>query len=791
MIGIVVVSHSRPLAQAAVDFANELIAQPTVPIRVAAGLDDGSLGTDTAAISKAISSMSHLDGVLVFVDLGSAIISTQLAIGLLDLDIGARVTIARAPLIEGLLAAVVTAATGASLDDVAREASQAHDAKTAQIAGDKTEISAHLGILDSAKIKKKNTDRALIWRTTVKNTHGIHIRPAAAIVTTLKEYNAEVKLSNTTLRLGPVTATSINRISTLQIQQGHILQARITGPDAPAARDALAHLAANNFGEITSIGDGTQTVPDTQLSASPNDYAENARQRLCPIGPITRQSSRPSTAGYHLETPKRELEKFTKAAQQVAAYLGHLATNATAIPGILEAQRTMLEDRELHHDIVSRITEGFSAVDAVDAYLSKQAHLFDVLTDTYMRERGQDLRSLRRLLLLSLTQRPLNAAGPDAPSIWLVDELDAASAARLDPALCLGVITTSGSSAGHGVLSARARGIPVLPGIHTASDLADGRVVAFDPVTYELWLDPDETIHTTIEQRNAVRREHNARALQFAHEPACTPSGQRIVVEANVGTLDDARAGVQAGAEGFGIVRTEILFSSWPTAPTIDAQVDTYRTIGSMLSQGTMTVRTWDSGGDKPLSFIKHMAESNSALGERGIRAMARHEQIFIDQLTSIVLASKDVNARILLPMVTTPQEVRWTRNLLDRIYKHLDLPPIPVGIMIEVPAAAIRAKDFADVVDYVSIGTNDLTQYVQACDRTNPVVRKLAHQDCDAIFDLIGHVGRSLPGIPMAVCGDLASDPEHVSRLLSLGVSELSVLPPMVPTIKQAIRMA
>lgn len=791
MIGIVVVSHSRPLAEAAVTLAEQMVVGDRPRIAIAAGTEDGGFGTQTSAISLAIESVDSPDGVLVLLDLGSALVSTELAVQFLDRDLANRVMISPAPLVEGLLVAVVTAATGASLAEVGTEARRGLEVKRAQL-GDAVEEEPSQ-MLELPRAAPAQVNHAITWRTTVRNPHGIHIRPAAAIVTTLRDFDAEVHLTNASTGRGPVPALSINKVTGLEVRCGEVLQARITGPQAGRARDALSDLAVNNFGEglhpktvQTRLADLIEMQPTSTETAS----SRPASDQLIVSGIIDRRVARPNTSGYRPGAPKEELARFNDALDRVADLLIELATNGSGVPGILNAQVTLLQDREFHHDVVSRITEGFSAIEAVDEYLTGQAHAYDDMTDSYLRDRGQDVRSLRRLLLVALMNRSLEMETPDEPRVWLVEELDVATAVRLDPRLCLGIITTAGGAAGHGVLCARARGVPVLAGYPDARRLNDGDPVAFDPTTRQVWVHPDAEALARFEAINQRRVCTLEEAMSHAGEPAITRSGRRIEVQANVASLEDARRGVREGADGFGIVRTELLYGAAPKAPTACEQAELLTRIGTLLDHGRMTVRTWDVGGDKPLPFVPHREEMNPALGERGIRAMRRHEELFVEQLRAVLLTANETPVRLLLPMVTEPEEVVWARSLLSDLRKEIEAPHIPLGIMIEVPSAALRAGDFADLVDYVSFGTNDLTQYLLAADRANSDVRHLAHQDAKVVLNMIGMVAQALPGIPVAVCGDLASDPLHVGDLLDLGVSELSVLPPMVSTIKQAVRM-
>lgn len=798
MIGIVVVSHSRPLAEAAVALATQMVPAGARPdIRVAAGLADGALGTDAAAISIAIQQADSGDGVLVLVDLGSALLSTELALEFLDADLAESVLISSAPLVEGLLAAVVSASTGAELDAVAEEARHALDAKREHL-DDDAEPTRPLLIVPRAPAEEPRRPVTLTWRTTIANEHGLHIRPSASIVTALREVDADVQLSNATTGKGPAPASSLSRIAALELQRGHILEARIAGPDAEQARAILSDLAATDFGEG---GDGARptrpareappqlAAPDAAVPATPEELAAAAGLQAV-VGPIHRRTAVPSVDGYHPRSPKDELARFTAAASYVEDYLDALGTTKPSVADVLEAQAMLVSDPELAHAVVGRITEGFSAVDAVIDHLTREARALDGLTDPYLRERAQDVRSVRRLLLLALMGRPLEEDSPAEPCVWLVEELDAATASRLDVRLCLGVITTAGGSSGHGALTAEARGIPVLAGCAAARGLGEGRLVAFDPLTRELWVDPAPELAESLRARNHERTTTAQAARARAHEPAVTRDGRRILVEANLGSLADARAAARAGAEGSGVVRTELVFGARAQAPSAEEQAEVYLEMGRTLG-GPLTIRTWDAGGDKPLAFLPVGREPNPALGERGIRLMLRARDAFADQLRGIALAARHTPVRVMFPMVTHPGEVAWARRVLDDVLAEVGPVELPVGIMVEVPAAALRAADFAGLIDFASVGTNDLAQYALAADRTNAAVAPLAPLDDPAVWDLVALTCRALPGIPVAVCGNLASDPSATGRLVALGVSELSVRPPMVAQVKQAVREA
>ena len=785
MIGIVIVCHSRPLAEAVAAFASQASPGAGPSIVVAAGTSDGALGTDAVAIGRAVAQADSGDGVLVLLDLGSALLSAELAVEFLPDELSARTLITSAPLIEGLVAAVASASAGADLTEADTAARHAYILKRDQV----DEGRPAPPLFTASAQRPAGHPHPIVWRTTVRNPHGLHIRPAAALVTALASVDADVQLTNATTGAGPVPAHSLSRVAALEIGRGQVLQARISGTGAEAAHQILADLATNDFNE--DLIPRPARVPLLARPAIPKPMdAVGPSDTLPVIGSVTLRASGPSTRGYHPGTPKEELERYTTAASTVGDFLVSLAAMGDPT-GIVGAQATLLADREINHDIVTRITEGYSCVDAVASEMNRAAQAFEALTDPYLRERAQDVRGIRRLLLLTLMGRPLFDEGPDRPHIWVVDELDPPTALRLDPRTCLGVITTSGGEVGHGVLTARARGIPVLAGRRDAATLAEGTPVAFDPLEGELWIDPDAGRRAALAELRVERRRTAQEAMAGAHLPAVTSDGRTIPVQVNVATIADARSAHRLGADGAGLVRTEIMFATHTSAPDAEEQAAAYVALARELGEGApITLRTWDIGADKPLPFIPLDRAENPALGVRGLRAMHLHEDLFATQLTACLLAAREVPVRVLFPMVGTVAELLWAKDVLAKARRSVRAE-VPVGIMIEVPAAAIRAADFAGKVDFVSIGTNDLAQYTRAADRTDPDVGHLARQDDPAVFDLIAMTCRGLPDVPVSVCGDLAGDPRATARLLALGVAELSVPPPRVPAVKQAVRAA
>ncbi len=772
MIGIVVVSHSRALADAAVGLAEEMVPADARPgIRVAAGLDETTFGTDAAAIAEAITDVDSTDGVLVLLDLGSAVLSAEMALEFVDPQTAERVRISPAPLVEGLVAAVVTASTGATLAEVATEAEGGLAAKV-----------EHLGVETAAPGPAESAEAVTVegplTEVVVRNPHGLHARPAAALVSGLRGLDATVLLRNATLGKGPANARSVGKVAALGLTKGHTLAATFSGPDAEAARERFLSLAAADFGE----SDEPEAPAPPAVEVDP---ARTGRQVV--LGPALVRGGDVDTGHYSPGTPDAEKTRLESAVATVTASLAGLAATVGPQRGIFEAQEALLGDPDLAEGLAADADAGTSAVDAVRARFSAVAADFDALTDPYLRERGQDVRSLQRQVLQVLVGSA-DQTTPDTPHILVVDELDAATAAGLDPTTTLGVVTTTGGATGHGVIVASSRGIPVITGRSEAKGLAEGTLIGIDPGPGTLWLDPDAATQTRIRTLSEARGQEAAAAATRAYEPALTTSGRRVLVEANIASLADAAAGAAAGADGSGLVRTEILFAHHATSPDAATQAAALVEIGKALG-ASITVRTWDPGGDKPLPFLDTEGEANPMLGERGLRAMRRYPDVFAEQLRGIVTAAREVPVRVMFPMVTEPDEVVWARSVLaDVLAEHPNPPSLEVGIMVEVPAAALRADEFAPLVDFASIGTNDLSQYTTAVDRGNGRVAHLSRPS-SAIWALIFMTCTAFGEKPVAVCGDLASDPDLTATLVGLGVSELSVRPPVVALVKEAVR--
>jgi multiphosphoryl transfer protein len=751
VIGIVVVSHSLALADAAVGLAREMVTGDSPAIAVAAGLDETTFGTDATAVSAAIEQVDGPDGVLVMLDLGSAVLSAEMALEFLDPDVQARVQLTSAPMVEGLVAAYVLAATGAPLDAVATEARNGLLAKQEHI-GD-VALSGSATVVEAA-------DRVEI---PVPNPHGLHARPAAKLVALVRSFDARVTLTNLTTGRGPVDAASLSLVATLDARQGHRLRAAAEGPDAEAALAAITDLAATGFGDL----DAAPAAP-VRVSTGQGSGVDVA------IGPAIVPATDVDLSGYVAGDADTERTRSADAVKAVATRLGEIR-DTSAEGAIFDAHLALLDDPEVKNQVSKALDGGTPAPQAWSDTLDQIAARFEGLEDPYQRARAQDIRAVRRRILAALTGTPTD--DDQAGGILVVPELDPATAATVDPATVLGIATRAGGATGHGVIVAKSRGIPIITDVGDAA-VVPGQLVAFDAKSRRFVAGPDPETERGFRELLDRRVGERRTAIEHAAAPAETTDGHRIAVHANVGSVADAAAAAKLGAEGSGLVRTEVLFGDRATAPSVDEQAEAFVAIGQAVG-GPITIRTWDAGGDKPLPFFPQPAEPNPFLGVRGLRVFRDRPDLLRDQLAAVCRAATETEVRVMFPMVATAEELTWARGLVGC--------DIPVGIMVEVPAAALRIDRLAAGLDFVSIGTNDLTQYTLAADRGNAAVAGLADALDPAVLTLIRRVTEVVDDV--AVCGDLAGDPDAAVLLAGLGVSELSAVGPQVPLVKARLR--
>lgn len=786
-VGLVVVSHSRALARAVVVLASEMLHGRKVRIEVAAGLDDTTLGTDAVRIKEAIERADGPDGVVVLMDLGSAVLSAELALDLLaDPSARDRIILSPAPIVEGMVVAAVAAAGGAGRAEVAAEARGALLGKSAHL---------HEPAEGSTGEDADPTADDIVGVFTVTNVHGLHARPLARLVSEVRGLDARVTLRNLTTGAGPVPAGSLSRAATLAALQGHQVEIRASGPQAGDAVEHLLSLARRQFDEPADTGnDHSGALASTEAGAAAGPLPASPGIAIGPVRKLT-SATVDSSEEAVLGSPDTEWRRIVEALAAVRREIEHVRLVTTrevgsAEAGIFDAHLALLADAEMLGDIKARINGGSGAMVAWTATLAEVEKQWSALPDPYLRARAADVRAVGQQVLAVLSGASTQRLRDEG--ILVAGDLTPAQAAGLDAGLVRGVILAYGSASSHAAILARAREIPVIVAAgHHVLAVPAGVTVVFDGTSGDMHIDPPADVIDIFRERADAFTRRRAEHFARAQQPATSRDGTTITVLANLGSISDAKASVAAGTDGAGLVRTEFLFLDRDTAPSLDEQQREYVAIAEAMAGRPVTYRTLDVGGDKPLSYIPVPAEANPYLGQRGIRLSLARPDLLHDQLVALCRAAARFPIRVMFPMISTLGELLEARQILADAAGTSGVPPgMQVGIMVEVPATALKIETFLPHVDFVSIGTNDLTQYTLAAERGNAAVAALSDALDPSVLQLIDQVCRAAHGrAGVSVCGEAASDEASIAILLGLGVRALSVSPLAVPRVKAAVR--
>jgi phosphotransferase system enzyme I (PtsI) len=499
-----------------------------------------------------------------------------------------------------------------------------------------------------------------------------------------------------------------------------------------------------------------------------------------------------------------EIERFDRAVAHAQEELRkterEVGATGAAPALMLDAYLLMLEDATLRAKTIEKIRDERKCAEwAVAAACDEIVGAFLVgHRDPYLLERRHDIELVGQRLLRSLMGDPPLVANLSEPSVVVARDLSPADTAAMGKHTVVGIVTEVGSRTSHTSIVARAMGIPSVVGAENAvASINSGDLLVVDGLRGEVTVHPDVSTVADAERRQA-RHVTTVRGLgQGSDLPCVTACGERILLKANVELAGEASTAASLGADGIGLYRTEFLFLDRTSLPTEDEQFEAYRGALAALAPRPVVLRTFDLGGDKLALSLRTPSEMNPALGVRAVRLALQHPEVFKTQLRAMVRASVHGNLRIMVPMVGNVDELRHTKRLLAEAMeelRHRGLPradDIPVGMMIEVPSAAILADVFVQDAAFFSIGTNDLVQYALAVDRTNQHVARMASPFHPAVVRLIAGVARVAlqHAIPLAACGAMASDPLAASLLVGLGLRELSMAPGAIPEIKEALR--
>ena len=523
------------------------------------------------------------------------------------------------------------------------------------------------------------------------------------------------------------------------------------------------------------------------------------------VGPVFLYTDAlPSIEPKRVDSVEAELIRLRAALEKVGEKLEALEVETAAKVGKAEAEvfaahRLFLVDPSFTGEIEKSIHEhNIQAEAAVQGVALKLRETFEAMQDDYFRARAADIMDVGGQVIRELMG--ISARGLEqitSPVIVLADELVPSATARMDASLVLGLVTSRGGKSGHAAILARSLGIPAIVGAGPEILKIDpGASIIIDGGAGTILLEADPQTQQEYLQRKKQQQARLSHALTDAAQPAVTLDGVRVEVAGNIGSMAEAGRVVEFGGEGVGLLRTEFLFLDRLTAPSEEEQYQTYAGISDKLGNRPLIIRTLDVGGDKPLSYLPVPSEDNPFLGNRGVRLCLGRPDLFKIQLRAILRAAHGREIRIMFPMVTTVGEVRAARALIaearDEIVATGGQAGTPqVGIMVEVPAAALTSDLLAAEVDFFSIGTNDLTQYTLAVDRTNPSVQNIADHFHPSVLRLIRLTIQQAHehGVWVGLCGELAGDPLATPLLLGMGLDEFSMSSASIPFVKGVIR--
>ena len=629
-------------------------------------------------------------------------------------------------------------------------------------------------------------------RVTVGLEHGLHARPAARIAHELRSKEASVVLK---VRDRAADARSVTSLMALGVTHAEEVTLEATGPDAAIALEAIARFLVEDS-PAPSGAFTRQGRPHAQrLATEENTFVGIVANGGVAVGPAVQLRPQTCAVPEAGKDPTQDASELERARATVREALEKRRSSVHVTHSELAAAHLeLLDDPAILATAHAALAAGKSAGFAWRRAIREQVAALERVDDEYLRERVADLLDLEAQVLLALGYTDV-AGIPTLPegAILLASDLLPSQFVALEPVRIGGICLAGGGPTAHVAILAAAVGLPMLVAIGDALlSVREGAVVILDANAGTLRTRPTQEQIEQAEAALAIARQLRQRALARACEEACMADGRRVPVYANLGSTEEAALAIAHGADGCGLLRTEFQFLDRSTAPDAEAQYLAYQAIATALAGRPLTIRTLDAGGDKPIAYLPQIVEENPALGLRGVRTSLRYRELLRTQLRAILRVRPAGQCRILLPMITDIDDLVAIRAELEAL---TDAEPesraISVGVMIETPAAALLASKIAAHADHLSIGTNDLTQYVLAMDRGHPDLAARVDGLHPAVLKLVAGTveGAGVHGREVAVCGNLAADPAALPILLGLGVHEISVVPTAIAAIKERIR--
>ena len=523
------------------------------------------------------------------------------------------------------------------------------------------------------------------------------------------------------------------------------------------------------------------------------------------VGPLYfYQRAKGTLRRYEVEDREAEFARFKEAQAKAIEQLGVLAEKAREEAGdeaamLFETHQMMCEDLDYEEAIEGFIKEsGLNAEAAVTDAGAFQAEAFAAMEDDYFKARAADVKDISGRIVGILMGVVQGGIDSDVPVILASDDLAPSETVQLDKSKILGFVTSGGSGSSHTAILARTMGIPAIIGVgdHLKPEY-EGREVIVDGGTGNVVVDADSETRERLMKKRAELLRRQELLNQLKGQPNISRDGREIRVYCNIGNPEDVHAVLENDGGGIGLFRSEFLYLNCDDYPTEDYQFEAYKKVLSDMGGKEVVIRTLDIGADKRIEYFQLPREENPALGNRALRICLNRPEIFRTQLRALYRASAFGHLSIMFPMVTSVWEVKEAKKMCEQVKKELDAEGIPysdnvdVGIMIETPAAAVISDRLAKVVDFFSIGTNDLTQYTLACDRQNNDLGRFFNAHHPAVLRLIKLVAENAhkEGIWCGICGELGADLDLTETFLSIGVDELSVSPRSVLPLRQKVR--
>jgi phosphocarrier protein FPr len=650
------------------------------------------------------------------------------------------------------------------------------------------------------------TDFPITAQATVVDKAGLHARPASLLTEQALTFEStEIRIRNEDRS---ANAKSMAALLTMGAKHGDQLIISAQGDQAEVAVNTLADLINlgldnehdnknadyNPLAGLPAITSPSGKLILKGLPASPG-IAMAESYFLKKIKRDIKQ---------HIDDPKNALdslqEALQEAMQQTEQLYQKLLEKAPNEAAILKAQKQLLNDESIIKECHALIVKNNSAAWSWQQSINTQIKALTEIKDERLQARIADLKDVSERVINILHPSENDISYPNTDFILLATDLTPSQTAGLEDFPIKGIITELGGPNSHMAILARALGIPAIVGVGEGklSGITNSQLVIIDPQAALLIIEPDKATQTKAQQSLQTWKEMQQQEALYQHDPAITLDGRHIDVVCNIAKPQDAFSVLEYGGEGAGLLRTEFLFESSRQEPSVEEQMHAIKTIASELAGKQLVIRTADIGGDKPVSWMNMAHEDNPFLGVRGVRLSFEHEAMFKRQLEAIyctalwqIQETGKCGIHIMFPMIAKMSEWRRARDIAESVRAQFSAPKLPLGIMIEVPSAALLADNFAKEVDFFSVGSNDLTQYTLAMDRLNPNLCHEADSYHPSLLRLIEMTVKAADanGKWVGVCGNMAADPNIACLLVGLGVHELSVSPANVPTVKNILR--